>query len=270
MKKYMENAHLDGREFNLIENHPTCVILTHGFTATTVEVQPFAHQIFKAGYDVIAPLLPGHNTDPFDLNKQKYTDWIDTVEQKLTWATERYERVFVAGESMGGLLSCYLAENHSHIAGVLLFAPALSVKNLFLLGLLRYLKPYIGQVAEEAEEETEDEYIHPWKGYKVKPTWAGYELYRLQKIVRADLAKIKQPILIFQGLHDETIEVKSSQIIFEQVSSPLKKLILLENSAHCIILDKELDDVVEKSLQFLENPAAAVDHHGNSHETNER
>jgi carboxylesterase len=259
MNNYFENHHLDGNEFELIQNNPACVLLTHGFTATTVEVKPFADQLFKAGFDVSAPLLPGHNTDPFDLNKKQYTDWTDYMENKLKAVCSRYETVFVAGESMGGLLSCYLAERYPKITGLLLFAPAISVKNLALLGILRYFKPYIGQPDEsEAVDEDERGYIYPWKGYNVKPTTAGFELYRLQRLVRKDLAKINQPALIFQGVHDQTIEVKSAEIVYQEISSLQKELIYLQDSAHCIILDKEFDFVVEKSLQFL----AKLSNHG--------
>jgi len=253
----MVNYQLDGKEFELVQPNKACVLLIHGFTATTVEVRPFAEQLHKAGYDVFAPLLPGHNTDPFDLNSKKFTDWTGYLEKKLNFICSKYEKVFVSGESMGGLLSCYLAEKYPEIAGLLLFAPALSVKNLSFLGLIRYFKPFLGEsVKSESENkivEVEDEYIYPWKGYNVKPTWAGYELYRLQNTVRKNLARITQPTLIFQGVLDQTIEVKSAEIVYQNILSSQKELIYLNNSAHCVILDKEFDFVLNKSLKFLSN-----------------
>ncbi len=257
MKQFLVNPQLDGQEFELIQNNKACVLLTHGFTATTVEVRPFSERLFKAGYDVIAPLLPGHNTNPFDLNTKKYSDWTQYLEQKLDMICAKYETVFVSGESMGGLLSCYLAEKYANINGLLLFAPALSVKNLAILGLIRYFKPYLGEPdnpeVEETSEEYENEYVYPWKGYNVKPTGAGFELYRLQKVVQKKLANIMQPTLIFQGVLDQTIEVKSADIVFQNISSPQKELIYLKNSAHCVILDKEFDFVADRSLKFLGN-----------------
>lgn len=253
----MVNYQLDGKEFELVQPNKACVLLIHGFTATTVEVRPFAEQLHKAGYDVFAPLLPGHNTDPFDLNSKKFSDWTGYLEKKLDFICSKYEKVFVSGESMGGLLSCYLAEKYPEIAGLLLFAPALSVKNLSFLGLIRYFKPFLGESVKSENEnkivEVEDEYIYPWKGYNVKPTWAGYELYRLQNTVRKNLVRITQPTLIFQGVLDQTIEVKSAEIVYQNILSSQKELIYLHNSAHCVILDKEFDFVLNKSLKFLSN-----------------
>jgi carboxylesterase len=115
MKEFMTNPHLNGEEFELIQNNNACILLIHGFTATPVEVRPFAERLFDAGYDVVAPLLPGHNTDPFDMNAKQYSDWTGYLEQKLTIIFSKYDTVFVSGESMGGLLSCYLAEKHAKI-----------------------------------------------------------------------------------------------------------------------------------------------------------
>ncbi|MAT44494.1 MAG: hypothetical protein CL609_19340 [Anaerolineaceae bacterium] len=257
IRKFMVNPQLNGEEFELINNYNACILLTHGFTATPVEVRPLAERLFDAGYDVFAPLLPGHNTDPFDMNAKKYSDWTGYLEQKLEVILSKYDSVFVSGESMGGLLSCYLAEKYPSISGLLLFAPALSVKNLSLLGFIRFFKPYLGTPDKlNNENNDEDEYPFTWKGYNVKPTKAGYELYRLQKLVRHNLANILQPTLIFQGMLDQTIEINSAEIVYQHISSPQKELIYLENSRHCVILDKEFDFIVEKSLIFLNKLAS--------------
>ncbi len=253
MNHKMQNAHLNGNEFQLVQKNKSCVLLIHGFTATPVEVKPLGLAFFNAGYDVFAPLVPGHNTTPEALNKTKYTDWIQAVEKKYQEVKEQYDLVFVAGESMGGLLASYLAEQHPEIAGVLLYAPAISVKNLSLSRYIKHFKPIMGTPTElePGVDYVNETYQFPWKGYQVKPTFAAHELYKLQKTVKKDLSKITQPLIIFQGMLDHTVDISGAKLIYQTVDSSQKELLHFEKSSHCIILDQEFDEVCKKSIEFL-------------------
>lgn len=251
VERYMENSHLNGNEFEMVQNNKAAILLTHGFTATPVEVKPLGEKLFAAGYDVYAPLIPGHNQTPADLNNTKYTDWISYLENKLEGLFEKYDTVFVSGESMGGLLSCYLAERYEKIAGVILFAPAISIKNLHLLRFLKFVMPYMGDMDKDGGDD--EDLVYPWKGYKTRPTHAAFEMYKLQQIVKKDLDKIKMPVLVFQGSNDKTIDVKSSDIVIEKISSEQKELVVLEKSGHCVVLDVQFDEIVEKTIGFLSN-----------------
>ena len=105
-------------------------LLIHGFTATTVEVSKLAKHLHMQGFSVLAPLLPGHNTTPQDLNKTKYTEWISTVESAYKELDTACDYVLVCGESMGGVLSLYLGENYPQISALVLFSTALLVGKL--------------------------------------------------------------------------------------------------------------------------------------------
>jgi esterase/lipase len=50
---------------------------------------------------------------------------------------------------------------------------------------------------------------------------------------------------------DPTVLPQSPQIIYDQVSSSIKELQWLENSTHCVILDKERDLAASLTLNFL-------------------
>jgi len=65
--QYIVKPHLDGSSFQLPGNR-TGFVLLHGFTATTTEVKPLAERLHHEGYTISAPLLPGHDSHPDDLN----------------------------------------------------------------------------------------------------------------------------------------------------------------------------------------------------------
>lgn len=241
---YLKNPHLEGDNF-FWEGNATGVMLIHGFTATTAEVRPLAKKLHAAGYTVTGPLLPGHGTHPDDMNRAVWPMWIEKIKQSYEKLIPHCERVFVGGESMGGLLTLELARQHPEINGLFLFAPAIKVNKLWTSRLLWPFMKYL-----KKEEEDEDDGL-PWKGYTVTPVKAAAELHKLQKHVQRMLSDITQPVAIFTGEHDDTIAPDSAQLIINNIGSQVKHHFHMANSGHCVILDRELDKISEHVLRLI-------------------
>ena len=64
---------------------------------------------------------------------------------------------------------------------------------------------------------------------------------------------IKQPVMVAQGRLDTTIHPKSGKIIHSKISSQSKQLHWMEKSTHVVLLDEELDQVTELTLQFIQD-----------------
>jgi carboxylesterase len=254
MKNIMQNDHLDGAPFQLIGNRDICIVLVHGFTATPVEVRPLAEFVHQHGYGIIAPLLPGHNTTPEDLNNQKWTDWVREVEQSIDQAKKFYSKVFIGGESMGALICTHIAAKDPELSGVILYAPAFRVKNLWASFALRFIKPFLKKANAGVDDDSPAlPGTHPWKGYRVNPTKAAYQMFLLQRITNKMVGCIKQPILILQGTKDTTVDISAIERLYQTISSKTKDLLWYQNSGHCIILDQEYESVFIDSLHFLEH-----------------
>ncbi len=242
----MKNPQLEGGPFHW-DAGPTGVLLIHGFTATTAEVRPLAQALHANGYSVSGPVLPGHNTFPEDINNYTWQDWVETVSGAYEELISRYGRVFVGGESTGGLLALYLAAEHPEISGVLTFAPALKLSlspfDQFKLKLFAPFVPYLPKGGEDDDL--------PWKGYTVNPLKGVVQLLKLQNQVLPRLHQIRRPILIIQGRLDTTVDPSVPQTIFDGVRSTTKDLYWMEKSGHCVALDCELDHVSELTLKFL-------------------
>jgi esterase/lipase len=87
--------------------------------------------------------------------------------------------------------------------------------------------------------------------YDETPLWGAAELYLLQRQVRRSLAEIRQPILIFQGLHDAQVPAQAAQRVYDQVSSTDKTLVWLERSGHSLLVDGEREAVWEQSFAWM-------------------
>ncbi len=256
MNGWMQNEKLEGGDFFLKSRSDVLIILLHGFTATTVEVRPLAEALHLQGISVAAPLLPGHNTTPEDLNSRKWYEWTNTVSKLLDTHSGSYSHIFIGGESMGGLVTLYLASKFPQIKGLLLYSPAISIKNIHLSGMIRFFKKFIAKRNFEPDDIVKEGEF-PWKGYRVNPTSAAYQVYKLQKEVRKRLALIHQPTIIFQGKLDTTIDASGARLIYSEISSLNKELIILENSGHCVVLEKEHKFVFEKSIEFINKQLTA-------------
>jgi carboxylesterase len=242
----IRNPHLDGSPFYW-KAGSTGVLLCHGFTATTAEVRILAKTLRGNGYTVAAPLLPGHGTTPQDCIRFTWQDWYSCIENTYQQLAQDCKRVVIGGESTGALLILYLAAKHSESAGILCFAPALRLRmgrsgNI----LLSVLAPFIASVPKPPSKDD-----NPWQGYAVQPLKGAVQLMHLQKAIPAVLSQIHQPIMIIQGRLDPTVHPESPQIIYDQISSPIKELHWLEHSTHCVILDKERDIAANLTLDFI-------------------
>jgi carboxylesterase len=241
------NPHLDGDPF-LLRAGPVGVLLIHGLTATPAEVRPLAERLHSAGYTVAAPLLPGHYTHPTDLNKVKWTDWSATVENEFKQLKSICTRVIAGGESTGALLALDLAAKHQDIAALLLYAPALRLKlSSFDQIRLRLMAPFVPWLPKKNMNEGDSR----WQGYFVNPLKGVVQLLNLQKSVRSVLPRVFQPVLIVQGRLDPTVHPEAPDIIYNEIKSTIKEQHWMPSSAHCVIIDCEMDLVTELTLAFL-------------------
>ena len=240
-----QNPDLNGGDLEIAGND-TGALLIHGFTATTTEVGWLAKYLAEKGFTVSAPLLPGHGTNPEDLNRKRMTDWLECVENAYHNLRNQCERIIVGGESMGAVLCLYLAEKHPEINALLIYSPAIHVHKIKFAKYLKWLKP----VLEKSNYDPGDKY---WQGYNVYPLRAAQEFEKLQILVERNLSVINQPALILHGLYDETIDEDCGRFVFNSIQSSQKEFYLMENSGHVMLLGKEFEKISQLTSQFLQS-----------------
>lgn len=242
----LHNNHLDGDAF-FLQGGDVGIFLSHGYSATAAEIRFLGEQFHAAGYTVAAPLLAGHGTTPEDLNQAKWQDWVKQGEASLAELLKVCNQVWVAGESMGGVLALYLAAQNPKIKGVILYAPAIRLK----MTLIDKLKVYLGSLFVSEVPRDGLDYDSSWQGYPGLPLKGIIQLLRFQKATLPELKKITQPILVFQGRLDETVAEEAGDVIFDAVASTVKEHHWMEKSSHVIALDVEQARVAEMSMEFI-------------------
>lgn len=253
LNTFLHNPELQGEAFSLKGTRQDAILLFHGFTATSFEVRRLGKVLNNAGFTTVGPLLPGHGTNPAELNRVRWQAWADYAEKEYQALARDYPRVFVGGESNGALLALYLAERHPEIAGVLAYAPALILPMPGWQRLL--LRPLSLFVAAVEKGDLGDD--KSWQGYKVNPPKAVLQLLALQAAVRRRLGDIHQPILVVQGRKDKTVNPHGAEVVYDSVSSSFKEFKWMENSGHCVLLDQEVHLVIRDTMDFLFKVIAA-------------
>lgn len=231
-------------------NARTGILFIHGFTGAPASMRPWAEYAHNLGYTVALPLLPGHGTKPEDLNKVKWEEWPAEAEKYLLDLFASCDRVFIAGLSMGGGTTLNLAEKYSSkISGIILVNPMIHVPRIspLMARAVSFVQKLKSSVGDDIKRPGITEY-----GYDALPTVGLYELLKMLKITRANLAKVECPTLLFHSVEDHVLPVSNTEIILAGISSAQKQRVELLNSYHVATLDFDAELIFENARIFIE------------------
>jgi carboxylesterase len=86
------------------------VLLVHGFTGTPKEMRWLGEYLNReCAFTVLGVRLTGHATEPEKMIHTNYTDWLGCVEDGYHLLSNAVENIYLAGLSMGGVLSFTIA-----------------------------------------------------------------------------------------------------------------------------------------------------------------
>jgi carboxylesterase len=219
-------------------------------------MRPWAQALADAGLTVALPRLPGHGTRWQDMNMTTWDDWYTCVEREFLALRERCEAVFVMGLSMGGTLSLRLAEQHGRdLAGIVVVNPSVIGLDprLKVLPVLQRVLPSLGGIASDIKKPGVTELA-----YDRVPLRALHSLRKAWEVVRADLPKVTQPLLLLRSVEDHVVEPESGRLILGRVSSTDVTEIELHDSYHVATLDNDAERIIAESLAFVRRLRPAV------------
>lgn len=230
------------------------VVVSHGFTGSPYSMRPWAEHLAGLGYAVELPRLPGHGTSWQELNTTSWADWYAEIEDAFIRLRETSDVVVGCGLSMGGALLLRLAADHpGDIAGLALVNPAVNIArhDVKLLPLLKHVVASFPGIADDIKKPGTHEY-----GYSRTPLRAADSMLRGYKAVRADLAKVTAPILLFHSAEDHVVDPSSAKILAATVSSPEFTERILADSYHVATLDNDAPVIFAESAEFLARVSA--------------
>ncbi|MFX0015665.1 MAG: alpha/beta hydrolase [Promethearchaeota archaeon] len=236
------------------KNEIGCLLL-HSFTASPSEVRPLGVFLRNCGYSGIAPLLPGHGSDPEELRQKSWLDWYSNAREGLFYLIQNYNKVVVIGVALGSVLATMLAASpeREQIGGLVLISPSQHPPSTLVktvLPFLKYIKKDFSTVSEEHVKmlKTLDEERGQFY-YSKRPTESLIELYRVIGFTNRRLSLITQPTLIIHNENDSL----SPDFIFDQlVNCPYKERWTHKKRARWFFYGEEAQEAFEKIDSFIE------------------
>ena len=244
-------ASVDPSSFELTGVLDAAVLCLHGLTGTPYEVRSIGEACAERGISAFGPALPGHSETPEALHRvRSFRAWLEAARAHAQVLRRDYGRVFAAGLSMGGLLALALAAEDVFDALVVVGTPLklpLGVRLAVpLLWRVRRFQPKSGgSDIQDAEARAR----HP--SYPVLPLRSVNELIKLQRRVRASLARVHSPILVAHGALDRTARTADARAILEGVSSQERLFLSCDASGHVVPVDVDAPRLAEVAASFL-------------------
>lgn len=239
---------IPGAEPFTAEGGPVGVLVLHGFTGNPSSVRPLAEAMAAAGHTVECPLLPGHGTRIEDMVPTRWDDWSAAAEEAFVRLAARTERQVVAGLSMGGSLTLWLAVKHPELAGIICVNPAVApspemteaVAAMVAAG--EEVMPAIGSdVADPSVVES---------AYEGTPLAPILSLFEVAADLQPRLEEIRCPLLLFTSPQDHVVPPTDSDLLAATVSGPVER-VSCDRSYHVATIDYDRDLIAERSVEFV-------------------
>ena len=190
----------------------TGVLLIHGFTASPLEMKPLADYLHAQGFSVYNARIAGHGSDYTYLNMTGYDEWYDSVKYGFFVLKRNCKKVFVIGESMGGLISLMTCRLNGGNGAVLL-APCIRIKAP-LANLTPFLSRFMPKLPKLGfDMQYADIYYNNW------PMAGVGELYHFTEYFDGLIEDMDMPLLGFQFPGDVVVNAKATGAFFDKAPS---------------------------------------------------
>jgi len=239
---------------DLQEGNPHGILLLHGFGDTPQTLGLLSQHLYDQGFDVKAPLLPGHGRSVSAFMKSRRKDWLACARQELAMLMATHESVSIGGLSMGGAIAAVLASEVPQISSLVLIAPYLDVSTFQRLASASHW--LWGPVAGVRKSSSPRSILDPLEraknlGYGVYTGRLLYELWRLASQGRRALERIKVPTLLLQSRADPRIPPTVAERAISAIGARRKKLVWIEGGGHIITVDYGRDKVFDEVASWL-------------------
>jgi carboxylesterase len=224
------------------------VLVLHGFTGNPQSMRPLAEALAAAGFTVELPLLPGHGTALEEMVPTRWKDWSGAADAAYRDLAARCNRVAVSGLSMGGTLTCWLAEQHPEVAGIALVNPQIDPPDAELRAGLRALLDSGVETFDAIGSDIKQEGVTE-SAYPGTPVEALLSLFEGNDEVHARLGEIHCPTLLLSSREDHVVAPASGDVLERSVGGPVER-IYLENSYHVATLDGDAPLIEQKVVEF--------------------
>ena len=252
------------------------ILLFHGLTGSPFELKKYGQFLFNNGYNIYADCIPGHGDNFNEIYTVTYQDWLEFAYKKFRTLKSKYDKVFVSGLCLGAVLALAVGEKFKEeVSGIVALSTTLFLdgwrlpwyKCLIPVGISTIIRYYYnypecephGIKNEKTRKVIKKLIFKSDVSMTAFPMTGFYELLKLSSYVRNNLESFNIPILLIHSEEDDLTSVKSANVVYNNILSEDKELIILKDSYHMVLYDNEKEFVFNKALQFIDSHNAKIE-----------
>lgn len=226
------------------------VVVLHGLGGTPHSVLPITAAVHDAGYNTVAPTLPGHGTRPEDLVGLTWQEWLDAVLHVCDELSARSPAgVVIIGQSMGATLALAAAGERPFVRGVVAINAVVGRPDPDATEHLEYLIARGRTMQPAGDPDVRDPLAHD-SAYSELALTGLLQLGVGAAGVEAGLADITVPVLVVSSDHDQVVDPSTSDAVAAAVGGPVTR-VRLPNSGHVASLDLDRQQLCRELLTWL-------------------
>jgi carboxylesterase len=239
----------------LFPGSKTGCLLIHGFTGTPKEMRWMGEYLSDHGYSVLGILLTGHATQPGDMIRSRWTDWIASVEDGYHILHSFADHIYLIGLSMGGMLSL-LMSTRLEVRGVVGISTPYRLRDDWRLNFIEFLslfQKYLPKVKSPPGSGWVDQASRKESvSYPQNPIRSISELNKLATRMRVELHNVKVPVLLIHSKDDKYVPPENLESIYaDLVNVHDKARMYVTNSGHVITRDAARGQVFKAVAEFI-------------------
>jgi len=239
-------------------------LLLHGFAGSPAEFARLPEALDEAGWDVYAPLLPGHGTRPDALEQVTAEQLYEFAEATYLKLLERYESVAIVGASMGGAIATRLASSHSPDRVVLISPYDDVAYQWYYILPARTWYRLVGRATdyvvggERFCRVRRRDAVREIIAYRIFPVSYLRCLFELgdRAVDREALARADTMFLFLISPHDRAVSARAARRVFDLLPPERRQLKLFHRSDHQILHDYEREEAIRAIVSFLSDQPA--------------
>jgi carboxylesterase len=242
--------YVEGGKPFLFEGNEVGVLISHGFTGTTSGMKPLGEYLHKTeGWTVLGARLKGHGETPQAMSMTTAEDWIRSIEEGLTTLQGRCKHILMAGLSMGGCLTLYMAAKYPHVFKAIAPINACLYFGAPDFAAWAYDKDAPATIKGVGNDVKDPSIVEI--AYADVPVPCIREIYGLMAITRDLLPRVTAPALVLVSPEDHVVPAANSDVIMQSIKSAKRELLLLQNSYHVATIDYDKDLINESVRRFF-------------------
>ena len=240
-------------------------VLLHGLTDSPYTMLSTAQALVGAGYNVVAPRMPGHGFAVGGMLQARWEDWAAAIRIAVRHAMQQPgadESLLLVGYSNGGLMAidyALLCEEYDDLAcpdALVLMSPAIDVSPLAIVTNLHAAISWMPYFEKFKWQSVLPE-VDPFK-FTSFPNRASWEIYRILRRSHKELAQPDEiaklpPILTFQSAVDNTVRASAVvTLLYNRLPNNGSSLVVYDVNSESTLLHLMKGKRTDLSAHFRE------------------